>query len=177
MKKIIALFAATATLLTAAAPLASAASLALGTREARLNGAIDFDSPAGTALALEAGYGYFVADYIQVGGIFGFANDDFVSSFSLGGFAEFNIETDSEVIPFVGSQVRLVNAEVNVGPSSSSETALTLGLYAGTKIFLTDELAIAVRMLIETATEDIYVEEDDVSNLDLVLDIGLRYFF
>jgi len=156
---------------------AHAAAIALGTQELRLGGGIDVDSAVGTAIALEAGYGYFVADYVEVGGLFGFSNDDIISTFSIGGFAEYTFETETEVLPFVGAQIRLINADIDTPFGDESETAGALGLYAGVKFFITEELAISVRGLVETATEDIYIEDDDVTNVDVGLDFGLRYFF
>lgn len=154
-----------------------AAPIAVGTQEIQLFGGLDVDSAAGTAISLDAGYGYFVADYVEIGGLFGFANDDIVSSFSAGGFAEYNIETETDVIPFVGTQLRLIYTDIELFGDSQSETAGALGLYAGVKFFITDGLAISVRVLGETATEDVYVEDDDVSNVDVGFDFGLRYFF
>lgn len=155
----------------------SYAATAAGTQELLLNGGIDIDSPAGTSIALESGYGYFVADYVEVGGLFGFANDDILTSVNVGGFAEYNIETETNVLPFLGSRLRLVYADLDVGPESNSETAVALGLYGGVKFFVTEELAVSVRALVETATEDIYVENDEVSNVDVGIDFGLRYFY
>ena len=155
----------------------SAAPLALGTQEVRLDGGIDFESSAGTDITLNVGYGYFIADYIEVGGLFGIADNDIVTSLSIGGFAEYNIDTATEMIPFLGSQLRLVYADIDVGASSESQTALALGVYAGAKFFLTEELAISARFLIEVATDDIYPEENKINNIDFGIDFGLRYFF
>jgi hypothetical protein len=172
MKKIAALLAS-----FALAANAHAAAIALGTQELRLGGGIDVDSAAGTAIAFDAGYGYFVADYFQVGGLFGFSNDDIVSTFSIGGFTEYTFETETEVLPFVGAQLRLINADIDTAFGSESETAGALGLYLGVKFFVTEELAVAIRGLVETATEDIYIDDDEVTNVDVGMDFGLRYFF
>ena len=169
-----------ATLLAALSLAASAhaAPIALGTQEIQFNGGIDVDSVAGTAIEFSAGYGYFVADYVQVGGLFGFSNDDILSTFAVGGFAEYNIETETAVMPFVGTQLRLIYADVDTAFGSESETAGALGLYVGLKFFVTEDLALTMRALVETATEDIYPEEDgEVNNVDIGLDFGLRYFF
>ena len=154
-----------------------AAPIAVDTQELLFYGGIDFESPAGTDISLDAGYGYFVADYVEVGGLFGFDNDDIVSSFSAGGFAEYNIETETDVMPFVGTQLRVIYTDIEVAEESESETALALGLYAGVKFFVTEQMAVSVRVLGETATEDVYVENDEVSNVDIGFEFGLRYFF
>jgi len=171
------IIAAAVAILALAAVQTYAAPIAVGTQEVQLYGGIDVDSAAGTAISLDAGYGYFVADYVEVGGLFGFANDDIVSSFSAGGFAEYNIETETDVIPFIGTQLRLIYTDIELLGQSESETAGAIGLYAGVKFFITENMAISVRVLGETATEDVYVEEDDISNVDVKFDFGLRYFF
>jgi hypothetical protein len=165
------------TALTLAASQIYAAPIAQDTQELQLYGGIDVDSAAGTQISLNAGYGYFIADYLEVGGLFGFSDDDIVTSFAIGGFAEYNIETESDVIPFVGTQLRLIDVDIDLGAGSSGETAGALGLYAGVKFFITEGLAISIRSLVETATEDIYLEDDDVNNVDIVFDLGLRYFY
>lgn len=173
MKKIASILAA----LTIAS-VAHAAPIALGTQEVLFYGGIDFESPSGTAVDFDAGYGYFVADYVEVGGLFGFSNDDYISSFAAGGFAEYNFETETDVLPFVGTQLRLIYADVDTAFGSQSETAGALGLYVGVKFFITEELAISMRALFEAATEDIYLEDDgQVENVDMGIDFGLRYFF
>ncbi|HMP89880.1 MAG TPA: outer membrane beta-barrel protein [Kiritimatiellia bacterium] len=155
----------------------SAAPLALGTQEIRFDGMIDFDSVAGTDISINVGYGYFIMDYLEVGGIGGITDNDIVTTFSVGGFAEYNIDTATELIPFLGSQLRLVYADIDVGATSESQTALALGLYAGAKFFLTEGLAISGRFMIEVASDDIFPEEKKVNDVNFGIDFGLRYFF
>jgi hypothetical protein len=160
---------------------AHAASLAADTQEVRLTGNVDFDSALGTEVDLGLGYGYFVADYVQLGGLFGFADNNYLTSFELGGFAEYSIETETPFIPFFGSELKLVYADLDVDLDavliSESESALALALYIGSKFFVTEDLAVSGRLVFETATEDIYIEEDDVNNIDFSFDVGLRYFY
>lgn len=170
MKKLLALLAATTMLTTQV----HAAAIALGTQELRLNGGIDFDSPVGTDIGLNLGYGYFVADYLEIGGLFTVSDNDLVSTLGLGGFVEYNIETETDIIPFVGGQLRYLYADVEI---AGNESAFALGLYAGTKFFVTTDLAITPRLFFEIATEDLYLEDDKVSDTDFGIDLGLSYFF
>ncbi len=105
-------------------------------------------------------------------------DDDFVTNFRLGGFAEYNIETETNVLPFFGTSLSLVSADLNTEFIDEGETAGALGLYVGAKFFVTEAMAVSVRAIVETATEDIYVEDDgDVENMDIRLDLGLRFFY
>lgn len=156
---------------------ASASMLAYNTEEYRLNGGIDFDSAAGTDLNIELGYGYFIQDYLETGALIAYEDNDYVSTFSGGGFAEYNFETETALIPFIGSSLRLAYAKVEVGDRDNSNTALALGVYAGAKYFVYDNMAISARIIVEGATEDIYVEDDDINDVDVRADFGLRFFF
>lgn len=148
-----------------------AAALALGTKELRLNGAADFDP---SAVALRLGYGYFIADYIEVGGLVQFVDQKNYTSIGVGGFIEYNLETESAFIPYGGLQIGLTQADIG----KSSDTALDLGLYLGAKYFVTESLAINGRFLLGVATDDVYLGDDSKGdNTDIVFDLGLNYYF
>lgn len=170
MKKIIVL----ALLATFTAAHADAAAIAKGTRELRASGLLDFDSANGTDIRLDLGYGYFIADYLEVGALFGIADNDRVTALRLGGFAEYNIETETDLIPFFGGQMRYIYADFAIG---GSESAIAFGGYGGVKFFITPNLALSTRLLIEFATEDIYIEENKINDMDIVVDLGLNYYF
>lgn len=154
---------------------AVAAPLAVGTRELRLQGEMDFDGPGGTELGIEAGYGYFIADYLEIGGVIGIFDSDLVSSYGIAGFAEYNFELASEgIVPFAGGEIGFSSADYDALKSAS---AVTFGAYAGTKFFVTESLAIAPRLKLEIATDDIYAEKNKLSDFNAGIDVGLRYFF
>ncbi|HMO51327.1 MAG TPA: outer membrane beta-barrel protein [Kiritimatiellia bacterium] len=172
MKKIVALLIA-ASMMTASA---HAAAIAKGTKELRLNGGINFESPYGTDFTLNLGYGYFIADYLQLGGLLGFSDNDLITSLALGGFVEYNFETETNIIPFVGSQLRYLYSDIDLGKGASN-SALALGVYVGSKLFITDNLAISGRFLFEVATDDVYIEEKRANDVDYGIDFGLSYYF
>ena len=51
-----------------------------GTRELSLAGELEFASAAGTEVSLDAAYGYFVADGLQVGGLGGFSDNYLITT-------------------------------------------------------------------------------------------------
>jgi len=173
MKRFItALFAAMISTSTAFATM-----LAYNTEEYRLQGNLDFDSAAGTEFEIEVGYGYFVADYVQVGGLVSYLNNDIITSGSGGVFSEYNFETETSLIPFVGTQVRYIYASIDIAGSDESTDALAGGIYGGLKYFIYDNLAVSLRLLFEAATDDVYAEDDDINDTDLGIDFGLRMYF
>lgn len=185
MKKILSV------LMMMAATSVLAGPIAYNTEEYRLNGSIDFDTIAGTELDIEAGYGYFFQDYTEAGVLVGVADNDYVTTLSLGGFLEYNFDTDTEFTPFVGAELSVLYSDVEVetvivnpetgetstGSDDESTTALALGIYAGAKYFIADNLAISARVFLEVATDDVYAEEDGLNNVDSGIDFGLRFFY
>jgi opacity protein-like surface antigen len=170
MKKLLLFLFAAATLQASA----QNAAIALGTQELRLRGGVDFDSPAGTDVSLQLGYGYFVADFLEIGGLFSFADNDILTSLGIGGFVEYNFDTGTSLVPYMGAEVEFVYADIN---RRNTENAIALGLYGGGKFFITRDLAILARLVVSIATEDIYPEDKGLDDVDTRMDIGLGYYF
>ena len=100
MKKVLIILTAIATGSTA-----MAASIGLGTKEVSLAGSLTMETPMGTDFAINLGYGYAVADNVVVGGIFGLQDNDVNTVFDIGGYGEFNFETATEWMPYVGGRL------------------------------------------------------------------------
>jgi len=156
---------------------AEAAALAKGTRELRLTGGIDFDSLAGTDFQLNLGYGQFIADYLEVGGLLSIGDNDFITTIGVGVFVEYNFDTGTQLIPFVGTQLRYLYTDVELGEKDESNSALALGGYAGVKLFITESLSINTRFLLELATDDVYLEKNKTDDINYLIDFGLGYYF
>ena len=58
-----------------------------------------------------------------------------------------------------------------------NEDALVFSLEAGTKLFLTDSTAVVLSMIGEMGTEDIYYDEDEPTDKNLLFELGLRFYF
>lgn len=173
MKKIITMAAATI-LACSTQVYASNAALAQGTKELRLQGGIDFKSVFGTDLALDVGYGYFISDYLEIGGFFSFGDNDLVTLLGVGAFGEYNFDTMSSVVPFAGGQIAFSQVDIS---GFGDENALIFGLYGGVKFFITENLAISTRFLMEQATADFILDDGRPDDFDYGIDFGLRYFY
>lgn len=146
-----------------------------GTKELRLDGSIDFDTGAGEEIVLDVGLGHFVVDNVELGGVVGVANNDLITVWRLGGFGELSFPMqDAPLVPFVGAGLAWAYADPDIG---DSEDAMVLGLAAGVKYFLTDDVAISTQVNFEYASEDIFLEDDDISDTNWDITLGLRYFF
>ncbi len=145
-----------------------------GTKELVLEGAYDFQSVAGSALALDAKVGYFVMDGIQVGGLVGVSDNDFTTDWRIGAFAEYNVDLGEPIVPFVGASVGLVRTDPDVG---SSEDTLFLGAEAGAKYFIAENIAVSLSYQFLWADEDVFADNGDRDDTDHSIQLGMRFFF
>ena len=149
-----------------------------GTKELGVSGVVDFDTAADTYVALAVSYGEFLMDGVLVGGGAGFADDDISTRWTLGGFAEYNVLNDSQVIPYVRGFLSYSGTEVDIGlPEKLDDDALVLGIAPGAKYMLRENLAIDLAFVFEWASQDIYLENDGIADTNARVDIGLRFFF
>ncbi len=108
----------------------------LGTRVLSLSGSYQLDH--NKAWNLMAGYGQFISDKIEVGGVVGFMGDD--NSDNTAGFIgaagkyHFISETPSRTIPYVGLVVAMAQ--------QGDETGFGYGAQAGLDMFLSAKQAI-----------------------------------
>jgi len=155
---------------------AQAAMLGAGTRELALEGSLDTDGANGTELDLSVGYGYFVMDCVEILGEVALFSSDDVKMYGLGGTAEYNIDMGTQIVPFVGVGAGFMKVEVDNG-GDFDEDAFVLGADLGVKYFIVDNVAVSGSFFAQWATEDIYPEEDEMSDMDYGLQVGLRFFF
>jgi hypothetical protein len=148
------------------------------TNELRLSGMVDFDTENNTLVDLEVGVGYFFFDNFEAGLALGVRDDDRVTLFGLGAFVEQNLPINESVVPYLGLSVDAVSVDVDDGGGDDvDENALVLGLQAGLKTFLTEDLAIALQLGFDMATDDVFATEDGGEDTNWVLSLGLRYYF
>lgn len=169
-----------------------AVKLGADTQSLDLAGGLDFESSAGVNSHIRAGYGYFIMDYFEIGGLINVQHNDAVTTFGFGPKAEYNFELDLPVVvPFVGSALTfqhakvtstsfLVNSDSQIESRSDSDVrnALNLDIYGGLKFFVTDQFAITTDLVLSAATSDLYERRDGgTSKTNARLELGLRYYF
>jgi hypothetical protein len=181
-----------------------AANLLAGNRELGVAGTIDFDTVDDTLIDLNVTYGYFIADYFELGARVGLTDSDTTSQWRIGGFTEYHLYYDSPLVPFFGGSIDLAGAsidipgrsvvvaavdpdgmggadaagtQVQVGKVDEDNTAIVLGLVAGVKYFLNEDVAISSALNLEFATDDIFPADNDVDSTNWDIEFGLRFFF
>lgn len=140
-----------------------------GTRELSLSGSWDPESAAGSTIALDVGYGVFVRDLIEVGGLLSYADNDIVTTWGLGGFAEYHFDMATMTVPYVGLRLEYIDYDV--------DTTFQYGPRAGVKHFISDNVAIDIALQYTIAGEDIFNDDGTLEDTNLALVFGLRAMF
>ena len=151
-----------------------------GTRELALEAEWDGEGPTGSLLSLAVGYGVFVRDGIEVGGLLGYTSvEDYGGpgsdwkEWAIGGFAEYHFDMASMTVPYVGVRAWYDNYELN----SLDDSAFVYGPRVGIKHFLADNVAVDVALEYMLASEDIFVNDGEYEDSDLSLLVGIRAMF
>jgi hypothetical protein len=152
-----------------------------GTRELTLSGMFDFEQRGNAALDLEGAYGFFLRDYLEVGGFAELAgNFDDVFRYGLGAFAEYHLPELSfmkapRTVPYIGANLGLAFVDSDIGEDNA---ALIFKPRFGVKWFIRDFFAIDTNLYFAMATDDIYLnDEDDLDAYDVGMQIGIRVYF
>ena len=151
-----------------------------GTRELIVEGGWDPDGASGTELDLTVGYGVFVRDAIEVGGLLGYTSyEDAYGAGSdwkvlaIGGFAEYHFDMASMTVPYIGAEVGYTSYEAG----SLDDSTFVYGPKVGVKYFITDNVAVDVALTYMLAGEDIFVNDGILEDNDLSLSFGIRAMF
>jgi len=153
-----------------------------GVRELGLNGDIDLLGDEGDVdVLLNATYGYFISDGIEVGPYFRFSrlNDGDDMNYSLGAFGEYHLPDLRLVgfaasIPYVGASIGIDFFDSDV---DEDESAITFIPQAGIKWFFRNYVAVDTNFYFATATDDIYRNDGDLDDYDFGIRLGLRVLF
>ncbi len=176
MKNLITLSVLIAIILAPAA--AEAATFPHSTREIILEGSFNLENHKGSTRAdILAGYGYFIADNLEIGLIASFRKTEWDSEWGInsiwgfGVFSEYNFETGGPLLPYVGARLTILDGNDN------SDTAINATAMAGLKLMLTQSAALAIGAFYDIASEDIYVIDRKPDNQNITAKAGFRVFF
>jgi hypothetical protein len=152
-----------------------------GTRELTLSGILDFEQRGNTALDLEGAYGFFIRDYLELGGFAELAgNFDDVFRYGLGAFAEYHLPELTflqapRAMPYIGVDLGLAFVDSDV---SEDNAALVFQPRFGVKWFIRDFFAIDTNLFFAVATDDLFLnDEDDLDAYDVGIQLGIRVYF
>lgn len=152
-----------------------AAVISKDTQELRLQGTLDPTSVNGSDIRVNVSYGYFFEDNVQAGARVDIEDNDRVSRIGLGGFAEFNFDTETDLMPFGEFYAGLAN--VDVEGSGGDNLAGIIELRAGAKYFLSENVAVAAAGVFAYATEKIYPDKSKLRDVDAFIELSIRCYF
>lgn len=152
-----------------------------GSNEIAVGGILDFESAAGVALDLNVKYAYFFWDRISLGVRTSLSENDVADHFGLGLVGEYNFGLPegyeplfgTDLVPFVGVAADYRHVKL----FQEKEDVAVFGLEGGVKFFLTDSAAVSLSLVGELATEDIYADDHKATNVDLFMQLGMRFYF
>jgi hypothetical protein len=155
-----------------------------GTKELRLSGRWDSETPLGDQVNLAAGLGYFVVDNLEIGVAAGGDWNDARTLFEVGGFVEYHLNMGSPVVPYIGLGGFFVGAEVDddiyEAPDEDdldADTSVGRG-FAGIKWFIDDNVAITLRGTYSFSADDLWADEDgEMQDNNATVDIGIRFYW
>lgn len=165
-----------------AVPAANGAALVTkGSSQVSLSGVLDFDTEDGMQSKLEIHYGHFFWDRISLGTRFMVSDDGIVQTGSIGVNGEYNFRLPAkwgplfgtDLVPFLGAGVDYRHAEIF---DDHQNSAVFTG-EGGVKFCLTDSLAFVLSLVGELATDDIYADNDDITNKNLFLKLSTGFYF
>ncbi len=167
---------------SAVAPAAMGAALVTkGTHEVEVAGRLDFATEVGSEFDLAVNYAYFFWDRISLGLRGAGGNNDAVSYWALGGTVEYNFILPpnwrplfgTDLVPYLGGSIDFRQAKL----FDLTENAAVFGGEGGVKFFLTDSTAISLSLVGEWATEEIYADDLEATDLNLFLQLAMRFYF
>lgn len=151
-----------------------------GTKELTLQGFVDFEDRDDYFVYLDVGYGYFFKKGLELGMNFAVNAADSSQNYSLGPFAEYNHITGSNVVPYLHGGARWVYADVEIGTGGKilddAGSELLLDIEAGLKYFLRENIALSSGLAYEWATSEIFETDNDFSDGNLLMKLGMRFY-
>lgn len=151
-----------------------------GTKELTLQGDLDFDSGIGTTIDVDLGLGFFIRDGIEVGGRLGLNDNDYETNYRFGLFTEYNLASDSSLVPFVGAELGWFVYDPDVG-AGDSENSFTASASAGAKYFIASNIAISLAYTFIWSDEELFTEDPGLSpkysDTDHHVRLGMRFYF
>ncbi len=153
-----------------------------GTKQLSINGTYDANHPLDYQLTLDGGFGYFFVDNLMLGVAAGWQSNNLSDKYELGMVGEYNINFGSPWVPYLGVGVLYVGAEVDDDLYNNSEDMdadAWLGRFSGgVKYFFRDDIALALSVNYDMASEDIYADDEGkMESYNWNAMMGLRFYF
>lgn len=154
--------------------------LRAGARELSGHISPDFEGAIGDMIFVQAGYGWFVRDALELRGVLSYTLLEDVSGEdtdykmkSLDAIGEYHFDFGSRFVPYAGLGIGWAKSLF----ANVEESALTYSPRAGVKCFLADKVALDFEVAYRLASADVFVNDFTAEDSDLSLALGFRVLF
>lgn len=136
---------------------------------------LDSSSLYGTDTDLDLTLGNYLMTGIMAGGFLSIGDNDLLTTLTVGATGKYHFLDDSQTpfSPYIGADLGLAYSSTEL----DDVFALVLGARLGFDYFLTENVALDTAIDFHVATDDIYSDEDGLTNTDATLKVGLAFFF
>jgi len=157
---------------------ANAVDLDTGTREVLVEGYYNPDTLAGAETMVQAGFGYFLIDSLEVGVIGGYSKNNDQKTWNAGVFSEYNLVLNEIFVPFVGIGAKYQKNQLDMDEAEQEEKdAVVLDIKGGVKLFVSDRIAVSGALVYSLSNEEIFYDDDELKDHDTRFEIGVRCYF
>ena len=172
-------------MIMALAAMANGQMLREGTQELFGSFSLDPDNAAGnTSWNVDLGYGYFVVDNVEVGGILGYQDINLGASESetvrIGAFGEYNWPIEGTMwVPAVGLTLAYadIDAKGGIEDAFAKDDAFEATIRPAIKYFISEAIAIDTGLDLRWASEDIYINDGELEDTDWGISARVRAHF
>lgn len=140
----------------------------------------DFEGPIGDTIFLQAGYGVFVRDGIEIRGTLShtvledIAGEDTDYRSSEAGIAgEYHIDLGGNFVPYLGLGLGWHRSQF----ADLDESALVYGPRFGMKYFVADNVALDLEITYKFGSADVFINDFQAEDTDLSSLVGFRALF
>ena len=152
-----------------------------GTQELSVSGTIDLPEADEIDYDLDASYGYFIRDGLEIGVEITGSDDEGADRFEIGGFTEYNFRRDQKLVPYVGGGLGLITADfdetVELDTPIDDEDGVTVNVEGGVKYFMQPYMAISFAVDFSISSEEVFETGEAIEDSLTTIRIGMRYYY
>ncbi len=153
-----------------------------GTKQLRLYGSYDGNTPLDYQFVLGGGFGYFFWDNFELGIVAGWQSNDLADDYELGVVGEYNFNFGSPWVPFIFAGALWTGVELDdsvYNEADEIDDDAWLGRFGGgIKYFFRDSVSLGMSVNYDIASKDIYPDEDgNVDDYNWTALLNLSFYF
>jgi hypothetical protein len=148
--------------------------LAVGTQE--VSAGLGFDRDR--AVRVDGYYGYFFMYGFSLGPQVSYLHSSDAQTWILGARGVKNINLGKQfILPFLAAGVSYASTDTDEGLPSSNDDAVVFRGDIGAKVAVTKTIALSAALILETATREVFMRDEDLERSNMSFEAGIHYAF